>query len=165
MATIPTLNALWRPNGADATKDDRELIRGYSEQPAVETVLHDLTVNMNRMATVSPAAITQIQTWIDEIEELDEQWSGFVADGTASQLSAAEYEGPINGTAVSRDDQLKRADVLEWDTTANRVRIKSAAGGQGSQSAAIAGRIASLKGKVLQAMNLSRSAGAVLLRS
>jgi hypothetical protein len=162
---IPTLNALWRPNGADATKDDRELIRGYSEQPAVETVLHDLTVNMNRMATVSPAAITQIQTWIDEIEELDEQWSGFVADGTASQLSAAEYEGPINGTAVSRDDQLKRADVLEWDTTANRVRIKSAAGGQGSQSAAIAGRIASLKGKVLQAMNLSRSAGAVLLRS
>jgi hypothetical protein len=162
---IPTLNALWRPNGADATKDDRELIRGYSEQPAVETVLHDLTVNMNRMATVSPAAITQIQTWIDEIEELDEQWSGFVADGTASQLSAAEYEGPINGTAVSRDDQLKRADVLEWDTTANRVRIKSAAGGQGSQSAAIASRIASLKGKVLQAMNLSRSAGAVLLRS
>jgi hypothetical protein len=162
---IPTLNALWRPNGADATKDDRELIRGYSEQPAVEAVLHDLTVNMNRMATVSPAAITQIQTWIDEIEELDEQWSGFVADGTASQLSAAEYEGPINGTAVSRDDQLKRADVLEWDTTANRVRIKSAAGGQGSQSAAIAGRIASLKGKVLQAMNLSRSAGAVLLRS
>jgi hypothetical protein len=162
---IPTLNALWRPNGADATKDDRELIRGYSEQPAVEVVLHDLTVNMNRMATVSPAAITQIQTWIDEIEELDEQWSGFVADGTASQLSAAEYEGPINGTAVSRDDQLKRADVLEWDTTANRVRIKSAAGGQGSQSAAIAGRIASLKGKVLQAMNLSRSAGAVLLRS
>jgi hypothetical protein len=162
---IPTLNALWRPNGADATKDDRELIRGYSEQPAVEVVLHDLTVNMNRMATVSPAAITQIQTWIDEVEELDEQWSGFVADGTASQLSAAEYEGPINGTAVSRDDQLKRADVLEWDTTANRVRIKSAAGGQGSQSAAIAGRIASLKGKVLQAMNLSRSAGAVLLRS
>jgi hypothetical protein len=162
---IPTLNALWRPNGSDATKDDRELIRGYSEQPAVEVVLHDLTVNMNRMATVSPAAITQIQTWIDEIEELDEQWSGFVADGTASQLSAAEYEGPINGTAVSRDDQLKRADVLEWDTTANRVRIKSAAGGQGSQSAAIAGRIASLKGKVLQAMNLSRSAGAVLLRS
>jgi hypothetical protein len=66
---------------------------------------------------------------------------------------------------VSRDDQLKRADVLEWDTTANRVRIKSAAGGQGSQSAAIASRIASLKGKVLQAMNLSRSAGAVLLRS
>jgi hypothetical protein len=162
---IPTLNALWRPNGADATKDDRELIRGYSEQPAVETVLHDLTVNMNRMATVSPAAITQIQTWIDEVEELEEQWAGYVADGTASQLSAAEYEGPINGTAVSRDDQLKRADVLEWDTTANRVRIKSAAGGQGSQSAAIAGRIASLKGKVLQAMNLSRSAGAVLLRS
>ena len=162
---IPTLNALWRPNGADATKDDRELIRGYSEQPAVETVLHDLTVNMNRMATVSPAAITQIQTWIDEVEELEEQWSGYVADGTASQLSAAEYEGPINGTAVSRDDQLKRADVLEWDTTANRVRIKNAAGGQGSQSAAIATRIASLKGKVLQAMNLSRSAGAVLLRS
>jgi hypothetical protein len=162
---IPTLNALWRPNGADATKDDRELIRGYSEQPAVEVVLHDLTVNMNRMATVSPAAITQIQTWIDEVEELEEQWAGYVADGTASQLSAAEYEGPINGTAVSRDDQLKRADVLEWDTTANRVRIKSAAGGQGSQSAAIASRIASLKGKVLQAMNLSRSAGAVLLRS
>jgi hypothetical protein len=162
---IPTLNALWRPNGSDATKDDRELIRGYSEQPAVETVLHDLTVNMNRMATVSPAAITQIQTWIDEIEELDEQWAGYVADGTASQLSAAEYEGPINGAPLSRDDQLKRADVLEWDTTANRVRIKSAAGGQGSQSAAIAGRIASLKGKVLQAMNLSRSAGAVLLRS
>lgn len=154
MATIPTLNALWRPNNSDATRDDRELIRQYSSQPAVEVVLHDLTVSMNRMATVSPAAVSQIQTWIDEVEDLEEQWAGYVADGTASQLSAAEYEGPINGTALSRDDSLKRADVLEWDTSANRVRIRNGSSG-GTQASAIAGRISSLKGRILKAMDLS----------
>jgi hypothetical protein len=165
VAAIPTLNALWRPNGDDATKDDRELIRAYSEQPAVAVVLHDLTVNMNRMADVSPVAVAQIQTWIDEVEALEAQWAGSVADGSASILQAAEYEGPINGTPLTRDDQLKRADVLEWDTQANRVRILNGNGGTATQANAIGGRIAQLKGRILKAMNLSPMTGARLLRS
>jgi hypothetical protein len=131
----------------------------------VQVVLHDLTVTMNRMADVSPAAVTQIQTWIDEVEDLEEQWAGYVADGTAAQLSASEYEGPINGTPLTSDDQLKRADVLEWDTTANRVRISNGAGGTATQANAIGSRIGQLKGRILKAMDLSPMAGARLLRS
>jgi hypothetical protein len=161
VAALPTLDPLWRTT----PRDDRELIRGYSDQPAVQVVLHDLTVAMNRMADVSPAAVAQIQTWIDEVEDLEEQWAGYVADGTAAQLQASEYEGPIGGTAMTRDDMLKRADVLEWDTSANRVRISNGAGSGGTQASAISGRIGQLKARILKAMDLSPMAGARLIRS
>jgi hypothetical protein len=168
VASLPTLNTLWRPNStgpAPNSRNDRELIRSYSDQPSVQVVYHDLTVAMNRLADVSPAGVAQVQTWINEIEDLEEQWSGYVADGTAAQLQAAQYEGPIGGVALSRDSQLKRADVLEWDTQANRVRISNGAGGTATQANAIAGRIAQLRGRILKAMDLAPSGQAQLLRS
>lgn len=168
VASLPTLDPLWRPNATGPSpkaRDDRELIRSYSDQPAVHVVYHDLTVAMNRLADVSPAGVAQIQGWINEVENLEGQWAGYVEDGTAAQLQAAEYEGPIGGVALSRDNQLKRADVLEWDTQANRVRISNGTGGTATQANAIAGRIAQLKGRILKAMDLAPSGQARLVRS
>lgn len=145
VASLPTLNALWRPNGtgpSPQTRDDRELIRSYSGQPAVQIVLHDLTVTMNRMADISPAGVAQVQAWINEVETLETQWSGYVADGSSAQLSTP----------------LKRADVLEWDT--------SGATSQGGQASVIAGRIGTIKGRILTAMGLTATTGqAQLVRS
>ena len=160
---IPTLSVLWRPNATGPnprTRDDRELIRGYSGQPAVERVLHDLTVTMNRMASISPAAVAQVQTWINEIETLEGDWSGQVADGTAHYAGASEYEGPLPGTTVERSDMLKRADVLEWDTDLKKVRYKLQQG-TATQAGSMGQRIADLKGRVLTAMELNRSGGIV----
>lgn len=162
---LPTLNDLWRPNGDDANTDDRELIRQYSNQPAVQVVLHDLTVTMNRMAEIAPASVAQIQTWIDEIETLEAQWAAEVAAGTAHYSQAQEYEGPLPGTALTRDDLLKRADVLEWDTNLNRVRIVAGAGGGGTAAGATGQRIGELKARVLKAMDLSPQYGTRVVRS
>ena len=162
---LPTLNALWRPNDGDSSKDDRELIRQYSGPPAVQAVLHDITNAMNRMATISSAAVAQIQTWIDEVETLEADWAAEVAAGTAHYSQAEEYEGPLPGTTLSRDDLLKRADVLEWDTGLNRVRIKAGAGGRATAAGATGQRIGELKGRILASMDLQPQYGARLMRS
>jgi hypothetical protein len=92
-ATIPTLNALWRPNDASQV-DDRELIRGYALWPLSAYNLTQLTAIMNRMAQVSPAAVASVQAWIDEIEILEQDWADKVADGTAHLGNVESYEGP-----------------------------------------------------------------------
>lgn len=160
---LPTLDPLWRPNATGPspnTRDDRELIRSYSGQPAVHVVYHDLTVQMNRLASVSPAGVAQIQGWINEIENLEGDWSGQVADGTSSYAGATEYEGPVPGTSVERSDLLKRADVLEWDTDLKKVKYKLQQG-TATQAGSMGQRIADLKGRILIAMDLNRSGGIV----
>jgi len=160
---IPTLSILWRPNATGPnpkTRDDRELIRAYSGQPAVERVLHDLTVTMNRMADISPAAVAQVQRWINEIETLEGDWSGQVAEGTAHYAGAIEYEGPLAGSVPDRADTLKRADVLEWDTDLSKVKYKLQQG-SATQAGSMGQRIADLRGRVLIAMELNRSGGIV----
>lgn len=160
---IPTLDPLWRPNATGPTpktRDDRELIRSYSMQPAVERVLHDITVTMNRIASVSPGAVAQIQAWINEIELLESDWAGQVADGTAHYAQAAEYEGPLPGATIERADMLKRADVLEWDTSLKRVRFVAGAG-SATQAGSIGQRVNDLKGRVLTALELQPMGGIV----
>jgi hypothetical protein len=128
---IPTLHVLWRPNATGPqpkTRDDRELIRSYSNQPAAELVYHDLTVTMNRLASVSPAGVAQIQGWINEIENLESDWSGQVADGNAIYANATEYEGPLPGATIAREDMLMQADVLKWDTDLKKVKFKTMPG-------------------------------------
>jgi hypothetical protein len=65
---VPTLNPLWR----SSPRDDRELIREYALWPLSEYNLTQLTATMNRIAQVSPAAVTSVQGWIDEIETLEQ---------------------------------------------------------------------------------------------
>ena len=159
---LPTLNALWRT----APIDDRDAIRTYAEAPATEVNLSRLTVAMNLMAEASPAAVAKVKGWIDEIEELEEIWAGKVVSGTAHLGNAEEYEGPAPGTTPTRDQQLKRADVVEWDTTLLRVRYRSGTGGAATEGAVLAARVNELKGQVLTAVGFDGGhSGARIIRS
>ena len=167
-AAIPTLNALWRPNTA-STRDDRELIRSYANWPVSNYNLTQLTVALNRVADTSTATVTQVQAWIDEVEDLEQSWADQVADGTAHLGNVSSYEGPAPGTTLSRDDLKKRADVLEWDTSLLRVKYESGGRADATAGATIATRIAQLKRRVFQAIGIQpgdATAGqAQLLRS
>jgi hypothetical protein len=167
-AAIPTLNALWRPNGS-STRDDRELIRGYASWPVSAYNLTQLTSILNRAADTSPATVTQCQAWIDEIENLEQDWSDKVADGTAHLGNVQSYEGPAPGASLSRDDLKKRADVLEWDTTLLRVRYESGGRADATAGGTIATRIQQLKSRILQTLGIKASdrsdGGAMLVRS
>jgi len=162
---IPTLNQLWRTS----PRDDRELIRGYAGWPVSSYNLQILTTILNRAADVSPATVTQCQSWIDEAEQLSDDWSDQLADGTAHLGNAAEYEGPLPGATVSRDQQLKKADVLEWDTSL--LRVKTVSGGRADATAGgVRGaRIAQLRQRILQALGIKPyndgGSGGRLLRS
>ena len=97
--TIPTLNALWRVT----PRDDRELIRGYAGWPLSTTNLTELTSILNRVAITSAAAVTQVQRWIDEIENLEADYAERVENNTAHLGNAGSYEGPVPGTTLTRD--------------------------------------------------------------
>jgi hypothetical protein len=168
-ATIPTLNALWRPNNASA-RDDRELIRGYANWPVSAYNLTLLTSILNRVADTSAATVSQVQTWIDEVEDLEQTWADQVADGTAHLGNVQRYRGPRPGTNLTRDDLRKKADVLEWDTSLLQVEYESGGNPAATAGGTIANRIMQLKGRILETCGIKasdRSAGgqAQLLRS
>ena len=152
-ATIPTLNALWRPN-AGSTRNDRELIRGYAGWPVSAYNLTQLTSALNRVADTSAAAVTQVQAWIDEIEDLETTWADQVADGTAHLGNVQEYEGVTPGTTLTRADRQTKADVLEWDASLLKVRYTAGTRGDQTAGGVLASRINELKAKVLQTLGL-----------
>jgi hypothetical protein len=162
---VPTLSNLWRTS----PRDDRELIRSYAGWPVSEYNLQILTTILNRAADVSPGTVTRCQAWIDEIETLEQDWSDQVGAGTAHLGNAEQYEGPIPGTTVSRDDQLKKADVLEWDTSLLRVKTTAGRRSEATASGVLGARIAQLQQRVLQALGIKPygegSGGTQLLRS
>jgi hypothetical protein len=155
-APIPTLNALWRPNGSSA-RDDRELIRGYASWPISAYNLTQLTTILNRAADTSPATVAQVQSWIDEIENLEQDWSDKVSDGTAHLGNVQSYEGPAPGANLTRDDLRKRADVLEWDTSLLRVSYQSGGRTDATVGGTIANRIQQLKGRIFQTLGIKAS--------
>ena len=152
-APIPTLDPLWRPNDA-STVDDRELIRGYALWPISRYNLTSLTATMNRAADASPAAVRQCQEWIDEIESLSDDWAGRIADNVAHLGNAESYEGILPGTTISRQDQLKKADVLEWDTNLLKVKVTTGKRSDATSSGVTAARIETLKNRVLQSLGV-----------
>lgn len=155
-AAIPTLNALWRPNGGSA-RDDRELIRSYANWPISAYNLTQLTSILNRAADTSPATVTQVQAWIDEVENLELDWADKVADGTAHLGNVQSYEGPTPGASLTRDDLRKKADVLEWDTSLLRVSYQSGGRPDATAGGTIAARVALLKGRILQTLGIKAS--------
>jgi hypothetical protein len=168
-ATIPTLNALWRPNGG-STRDDRELIRSYANWPVSAYNLTQLTSILNRAADTSAATVAQVQAWIDEVENLELDWADKVADGTAHLGNVESYEGPTPGANLTRDDLRKKADVLEWDTSLLRVSYQSGGRPDATAGGTIAARVALLKGRILQTLGIKASdradgGQATLLRS
>lgn len=158
--SLPDLNILWRPNStgpAPQSRDDRELVRQYAGYPASEPALVSITQQMNMTADISPAAVGKIQEWIDEIEDLEADHAGKVADGTAFLGNVSEYEGLRPGFTPTRAELVKKADVLEWDIESlARVRIKTGAtGGTGTATGMLNDRIQVLKGRVLGALVLN----------
>lgn len=152
-ATIPTLNALWRPNDASQV-DDRELIRGYALWPLSAYNLTQLTATMNRIAQVSPAAVASVQAWIDEIEILEQDWADKVADGTAHLGNVESYEGPAPGVALTRQDRLKQADVLQWDTELLKVKYEAGTRPDSTAGGVLHARVDKLKRKVFQTLGI-----------
>jgi len=166
---VPTLNPLWRPND-DSSRDDRELIRGYALWPVSSYNLQILTTILNRAADTSPATVAQCQAWIDEIENLEQDWSDRVSDGIAHLGNAQEYEGPMPGAPLTRQDRLKKADVLEWDTELLKVRTVSGGRADATASGVLATRIAQMKHRIMQALGVkpydgSDGSSARLIRS
>jgi hypothetical protein len=165
-APIPALNPLWRPTGSDL-RDDRELIRGYAGWPISSYNLAQLTSILNRAADASPATVSQVQDWIDAIEDLEETWADQVADGTAHLGNVQSYQGPAPGTKLTRDDMKKRADVLEWDTSLLQVRYEAGTRSDSTAGGVLATRVQQLKGRILQTLGIKAAGGddqAMLLR-
>jgi len=151
--TIPTLNALWRPNGGSVI-DDRELIREYALWPLSEYNLTQLTATMNRIAQVSPAAVTSVQGWIDEIETLEQSWADQVEDGTAHLGNVESYEGPTPGTTLTRQDRQTKADVLEWDSSLLKVKYQAGRRSDSTAGGVLHARVDKLKAKVFQTLGI-----------
>ena len=162
--TIPTLNPLWRVT----PRDDRELIRGYAGWPLSVTNQTELTSILNRVALISASTVSQVQRWIDEIEALEADYADRVEAGREHLLNAASYEGPAPGTTLTRDDLKSKADVLEWNTDLLRVKYESGGSG-GTAGAVLGGRLATLKGRIFQALGIQPVGGgngqAMLVRS
>lgn len=171
MAILPTLDPLWRPTGTDTT-NDLVLIRTWIGWPASSGSLTELIQQMNVLATLSPADVAQVQTWIDEVVALEATQAGAVADGTAHLGNATEYEGPIPGTTPTREQQLQQADVLQWDTSLLKARYGFSGGGPGATAQGQREqRMQALIGRIAQTLNVPRlapqgvSGGGMLLRS
>lgn len=133
---------------------DRELIRGYAGWPVSGYNLTQLTSAMNRVADTSADAVVQIQAWIDEAENLQQDWADQVADGTAHLGNVQSYEGPAPGATPTRDQQLKKADVLEWDTALLRVSYQAGTRSDSTAGGVLHARVAELKARIIQAIGI-----------
>lgn len=168
---LPPLDPLWRPS-ATSTTNDLVLIRTWIGWPATEGSLVELIQQMNALATNSPPDVTQVQAYVDEVIELEATQASAVADGTAHLGNATEYEGPIPGTAPTREQQLQQADVLQWDTSLLKARYGFSGGGPGATAQGQREqRMQLLITRIAQALNVPRIApqpamgGGMLLRS
>jgi hypothetical protein len=169
LADLAVASTLWRPNEigpTPKTRDDRGLIMAYAMWPVSVNNLKIITSILNRVAEIAPETVLHCQRWIDEIEELDEQWSGKIADGTAHLGNASSYEGPIPGKTLTRDDMKSKADVLEWNTDLQRVKY-STGNPAGTEGAVISQRIEFLKARLLRTLGIDPLNGscAMLRRS
>jgi hypothetical protein len=167
--TLPTVDPLWRPNNTSAVINDLELIRTYINWPASEGSLIELIQQLNSVAKNSPATVTQVQSWIDEIRDLEETQADAVGDGTAHLGNAEEYEGPIPGTSPTRAQQLSQAGKLTWDTSLLKARYRFGNGARASAQGQRDERITLLVSRIARALNVytlpvSTSSG-MLLRS
>lgn len=149
--TLPTLDPLWRTEAID----DRELIRDFAGMAATEAALVVLTDNMNALARISPPTVAKVQGWIDEVVALETDHADQVADRTAHLGDVKSYEGLRPGLKPTRQELLKAAGPLNWDTESYlRVRFEAGDGAGGTASGQIAARIDDLKARIVRALNL-----------
>jgi hypothetical protein len=169
--TLPTVDPLWRPNTTFPGVDDLALIRTYINWPASDGSLTELIQQLNAVAKNSPATVTQVQGWVDEIEELEETQADAVSDGTAHLGNAEEYEGPVPGTEPTRAQQLSQAGKLTWDTSLLKARYRFGSGARATAQGQRDERIGFLVSRIASALNVqplprvSAGSSGMLLRS
>jgi len=157
MATLPTLDPLWRPT-ATSTRNDRDLIRTYIGWPATDGSLTELTQQMNAVAGLSSSTVTQVQEWVDEIVTLETTQADEIDAGTAHLGNAEEYDGPIPGTSPTRAQQLSQAGKLSWDTSLLKARYRFGGGARATAQGQRDERIELLTARIAQALNVQRLA-------
>jgi hypothetical protein len=138
---------------------DRELIRGYAGWPVSGYNLTQLTSAMNRVADTSAEAVIQIQRWIDEVENLSQDWADKVSDGTAHLGNVQSYKGPAPGKTLTEDDRRKKADVLEWDTSLLSVEYQAGTRSDSTAGGVLHARVAELKARIIQAIGIQPASG------
>lgn len=141
------------PPWRDTDREDIRIILGI---PATEIALIHLTTAMNGLADYSPASVVSVQGWIDQWKALEDRWNEVLAGGDIAAAYATEYEGLRPGAEVTREDMLKKADVLEWDIeTQYKVRLSGgAAGSSGSLAGAIRDQMNLLAHKICTALSI-----------
>ena len=159
---LTPLNALWRSALAsppDAV-DDRELIRQHCGWGGHYEAMEILTQRMNEVAEGYAPTVTAIQGWLDKIQILELDHGDAVEAGTAHLANAEEYEGPIPGTAPTREQQLSTAGKLAWDTSLLKARYKfgSTAGAAGTADGQRRAEISMLRFRILDALALDEQA-------
>jgi len=166
---LPTLNALWGPNGT-RTVQDRSLIRVYLSLPASDEAMAHLTTQMNSVASVDPPSVAQVQAWLDEILTLEQTQSDEVDSGTAHLGNATSYEGLAPGKTLTRADKLSQAKLLQWDTSLDKVKYEFGSNPRATSQGQREERISALTRRIETALNLRVSGlggmgGGVLVRS
>lgn len=159
---LTPLNALWRSKLATppAAVDDRELIRMHCGWGGHYEALEILTQRMNEVADIYPPTVATIQDWLDRIDVLEQDHADAVEAGTAHLANAEEYEGPIPGTAPTREQQLSTAGKLQWDTSLLKARYRfgGAAGAAGNADGQRRAEISQLRYRILDALALDEQA-------
>jgi hypothetical protein len=148
--SLPTLDPLWR-----TTPDDRDLIRQYARLSVSYSSLQIITDQMNGVARLSASSVARVQGWIDEIEALEEEYAGQVADGTAHLGNATSYEGPKPGVTLTKADRQRKLDVIEWDTDLLKVKTSSNGAPLSTADGVRRARVAELKEQILTAVGLT----------
>jgi hypothetical protein len=156
-STIPSVNSPWRAG-------DRELVRSYAGWPISNHNLTQLTSIMNRAADTSSETVVKIQSWMDEAEDLEQDWADKIADGTAHLGNVQSYEGPIPGVTLTAQDRRKKLDVIEWDTDLLKVKYTSGNRADSTSGGVITTRIEMLRGRVLQTLGIEAYGSSGVMR-
>lgn len=168
--TLLTVDPLWRPNSSSPEVNDLAQIRELIGWPASHASLTGLIEQLNSVASLSPATVAQVQGWLDEISALEEAHADALDAGTAHLGNAEEYEGPIPGTAPTRDQQQNQVGELSWDTSLLKARYKFGSSARATIQGQRDERIELLTSKIATAINVRRLprggfGGGMLLRS
>lgn len=152
----PAVNALWRPNTASPKIDDLGRIRALICWPASDTSLTWLIQQLNSVASVSPNTVLQVQAWLDEVTTLEETQSDEIDSGIAHLSNAEEYEGPIPGVTLTKEERESQVGRLSWDTSLLKARYRFGSGARATAQGQRDERIELLTGRIATALNVQR---------
>jgi hypothetical protein len=136
---LPTLSEVWGLNAAplnQTREKTRNDLRGVLDVPASGDGLAMLTAYMNGIADIAPDAVAEVEALLAEWKTCD------------AARAAAEVAAPWDDGAP-----LKRADVLEYDTS-----LLASGGWAASRTAGLSARMEAIQARLRATLGLPRSA-------